>query len=122
MLYALDRSSDSNPGAATPKSLYQMYVGQAATTGNPYTMRSLTQRAHKDNTEAVVSIRPFGFLHQHQDVGAALPPIVNKRNQGQYQSVSTVPQTKTAYVSCAEQKIRTAVRGIDLSAIHVRKK
>ena len=37
----LVRSADSNPGAATPKSLFDMYVKHAAMTGNPYTMRTL---------------------------------------------------------------------------------
>jgi len=35
------RSTDSNPGAATPKSLYDLYSRQATMTGNPYTMRNI---------------------------------------------------------------------------------
>ena len=34
-------SHDSNPGGASPKSLYDMYAQHAATTGNPCTMRGL---------------------------------------------------------------------------------
>ena len=34
-------SRDSNPGAATPYSLYQMYSKQAAATANPYTLRGM---------------------------------------------------------------------------------
>lgn len=33
------RSSDSNPGAATPYLLYKLYSKQAAATANPYTLR-----------------------------------------------------------------------------------
>lgn len=33
------RSTDSNPGAATPYSLYKLYSKQAAATANPYTLR-----------------------------------------------------------------------------------
>ena len=32
-------SPDSNPGAATPHSLYKLYSKQAAATANPYTLR-----------------------------------------------------------------------------------
>ena len=31
---------ESNPGAATPHSLFKLYKGQAATTANPYTLRN----------------------------------------------------------------------------------
>ena len=34
-------SSDSNPGAATPYSLYKLYSKQAAATANPYTLRQV---------------------------------------------------------------------------------
>ena len=34
-------SRDSNPGAATPYSLYNMYAKQAAATANPYTLRGM---------------------------------------------------------------------------------
>ena len=33
--------SESNPGAATPYSLYRMYSQQAAATANPYTLRAV---------------------------------------------------------------------------------
>lgn len=33
-------SQDSNPGAATPASLYKLYAKRAATTANPYALRS----------------------------------------------------------------------------------
>ena len=36
-------STDSNPGAATPYSLYKLYSKQAAATANPYTLRSVTR-------------------------------------------------------------------------------
>ena len=32
-------SQDSNPGAATPYSLYKLYNKQAAATANPFTLR-----------------------------------------------------------------------------------
>lgn len=37
--FASARSADSNPGAATPYSLYKLYAKQAAATANPYTLR-----------------------------------------------------------------------------------
>lgn len=33
--------SESNPGAATPHSLYRLYSKQAAATANPYTLRQV---------------------------------------------------------------------------------
>lgn len=36
---AAARSADSNPGAATPYSLYKLYSKQAAATANPFTLR-----------------------------------------------------------------------------------
>lgn len=38
-VFWLPRSSCSNPGAATPYSLYKLYSKQAAATANPYTLR-----------------------------------------------------------------------------------
>ena len=37
----LDRSS--NPGGATPQSLYTLYVSRAASTANPYALKQLQQ-------------------------------------------------------------------------------
>lgn len=37
-------SSTSNPGAATPQSLYKLYAGKAATSANPSVLRSLDRR------------------------------------------------------------------------------
>ena len=37
-------SPDSNPGGATPESLYRIYSKQAATTGNPFTLRCLANQ------------------------------------------------------------------------------
>ena len=39
--FCLTRSVDSNPGAATPYSLYKLYSKQAAATANPYTLRQV---------------------------------------------------------------------------------
>lgn len=36
-------SPDSNPGSATPHSLYKLYSKQAAATANPYTLRQTTK-------------------------------------------------------------------------------
>ena len=35
------RSRDSNPGAATPQSLYKLYKDSAACAGNPYILRKI---------------------------------------------------------------------------------
>ena len=37
---------ESNPGAATPQSLYHMYEKHAATTGNPYVLRGIKSTAN----------------------------------------------------------------------------
>ena len=37
---AAGRATDSNPGAATPESLYRLYKARAATTANPFTLRN----------------------------------------------------------------------------------
>lgn len=38
------RSRESNPGAATPHSLYKLYCKKAAATANPYVLRSMAAR------------------------------------------------------------------------------
>lgn len=43
-------SPDSNPGSATPESLYRLYSRHAATTGNPFTLRCLANQ-HKSDIE-----------------------------------------------------------------------
>lgn len=40
-------SRDSNPGAATPQSLYNMYESHATTTGNPCVLRGISMNAQK---------------------------------------------------------------------------
>ena len=45
-------STDSNPGAATPYSLYKLYSKQAAATANPYTLRSVTGLTFNSMTAA----------------------------------------------------------------------
>ena len=60
-------SKDCNPGAATPKSLYDLYSKHAAATGNPFTMRNLNRRQQmleegigfstSDGGEAPTSVR-----------------------------------------------------------------
>ena len=48
-------SQESNPGAATPYSLYKLYSKQAAATANPFTIR---QAAGKLSLNSVISPRP----------------------------------------------------------------
>ena len=43
-------SRDSNPGAATPQSLYNMYKPHATTTGNPCVLRGISMNAQKAKT------------------------------------------------------------------------
>ena len=38
-----------NPGATTPESLYRSFIGKAAVTGNPYTMRKLSRQREESN-------------------------------------------------------------------------
>jgi len=53
-------SGDSNPGAATPESLWRMYSRHAATTGNPCTMRSLThERTTPEEVQPLLRGRRF---------------------------------------------------------------
>jgi len=53
-------SSDSNPGAATPYSLYKLYSKQGAATANPYTLR---QVGGSLNFSSIVH-RPVGVEQQ----------------------------------------------------------
>lgn len=45
----MDRSS--NPGSATPESLYRLYSKHAATTGNPFTLRCIAEQAKHEQAE-----------------------------------------------------------------------
>ena len=51
-------SPDSNPGSATPESLYRLYSRHAATTGNPFTLRCLAKQHAIEiaNTSTVANI------------------------------------------------------------------
>ncbi len=42
-------SSDSNPGSATPCSLYKLYASRAAATANPYTLRAVQRNGFPTN-------------------------------------------------------------------------
>lgn len=56
-------SSDSNAGAATPRSLYDMYSKHAAATGNPCTMRSImTERGSSEEQQPLLRGRFFGSI------------------------------------------------------------
>jgi hypothetical protein len=53
-------STDSNPGSATPESLYRLYSKHAAMTGNPFTLRCLahqTRQTQQDLESALHMLR-----------------------------------------------------------------
>jgi len=55
--------ADSNAGAATPRSLYDMYSKHAAATGNPCTMRSImTERGSHEEQQPLLQGRFFGAI------------------------------------------------------------
>jgi len=45
----MDKSS--NPGSATPESLYRLYSKHAAATGNPFTLRCIAEQAQQEHLE-----------------------------------------------------------------------
>lgn len=51
-------SKDSNPGAATPHSLYKMYAKAAAATANPYTLRTFKDLSFKTMTTTAIPRMP----------------------------------------------------------------
>ena len=64
---------ESNPGAATPQSLYQMYEKHAATTGNPYVLRGIQNtsnpRKHgRTGYRAVPTNQPSSLAVTHSHV------------------------------------------------------
>jgi hypothetical protein len=55
--------ADSNAGAATPRSLYDMYSKHAAATGNPCTMRSImTERGSSEENQPLLRSNFFGAI------------------------------------------------------------
>jgi hypothetical protein len=98
------RSRDSNPGAATPYSLYKLYSKQAAATANPYTLRAVggltfdsmvsPQARAAPRPSASSSGAPFAALCSHPALVAhpragqtadSLPPgfkVLSARGQG----------------------------------------
>ena len=50
----LDRSS--NPGGATPQSLYTLYVSRAASTANPYALKQLQQHMAQQTAQQLISV------------------------------------------------------------------
>lgn len=85
-------SADSNPGAATPRSLYDMYSAHAAATGNPCTMRSImTERDSPEEHRSFYRSRLFGGVYS----GASAPAYVGSNigsgrpSSGEYLSLST---------------------------------
>ena len=97
-------SSDSNPGAATPYSLYKLYSKQGAATANPYTLRAVGGLTFDSmvSPQARVALRPsasasgapFAALRSHPALVAhpragqtadSLPPgfkVLSARGQG----------------------------------------
>jgi len=64
----LGRSDSSNPGAATPHSLYSLYKNQAAVTANPYTLRQFTNIKQKRGAERCKGVGFSSMLDSHQDL------------------------------------------------------
>jgi len=64
-------SQDSNPGAATPYSLYKLYKGQAAATANPFTLRQVGTGL---NFSSVVSARAASAPEREQLLASASAP------------------------------------------------
>ena len=68
--YGFNRSGQSNPGAATPQSLFKMYKDQAAVTANPYTLRQFASHGMDtgSNGEAdrLIGIGPSSHSHGYE--------------------------------------------------------
>lgn len=76
-------SQDSNPGAATPYSLYRLYSKQAAATANPYTLRQVSNGL---NFSSIVNAAPSRTGHSTQPLLSA--------NQAQLQALIATSNTR----------------------------
>ena len=70
--------ADSNPGAATPSSLYKLYLPQAAATGNPFKIRQLL-------SGGLGALAGPGGRYAPLDACAAQPPPPPQQQQQQQQ-------------------------------------
>ena len=73
-------SRASNPGSATPQSLWQMYKGKAAVTGNPFVLRNV---AAQHVQKAGVSANPVAFsipLKQSAPLAATRTKTTSRRS------------------------------------------
>jgi hypothetical protein len=86
----LCRSSDSNPGAATPCSLYRLYSKHGAVTANPYVLRQpalqlTNMQFDSDSTRQRLLVNaPGGSVRRHNDS----PP------RAQFRLLKAPPQTQ----------------------------
>lgn len=114
-------SKDSNPGAATPQSLYQLYEKHATTTGNPCVLRTIasSQQQVPSRNSRMFSKPPRAatiqkmppkscpaynqISHPHYTVYTPHGPFVTQPSIVQLQKQRTF--------SPAEELIRKAVRG-----------
>ena len=128
-------SKDSNPAAATPQSLYQLYEKHATTTGNPCVLRTIASsqqqppsrnarlftKAQRAPPRAAPAYHQNASYAAHQSIGAPPPPQVSHSHHTHHthnahpsarppMQASVVAQKRTA-LSPAEELIRKAVRG-----------
>lgn len=76
-------STDSNPGAATPYSLYKLYSKQAAATANPYALRQMNSGL------TLNTLGGGGFPSKSQENSAA---NVHAQNLGSFLYTGIVPE------------------------------
>lgn len=78
-------SPDSNPGSATPESLYRLYSRHAATTGNPFTLRCLANQHAKHG-----DIGTIAHIFQQEATPRLSYQSVTRQNKFQSLKLSTV--------------------------------
>lgn len=75
-------ASSSNPGAATPHSLYSLYKNQAAVTANPYTLRQFSNIKQDRSADTFKGIGFSNILQNQQQSRAAYRQNTVARKRG----------------------------------------
>lgn len=110
-------SQDSNPGAATPQSLFHLYEGRAATTGNPYVLRTISNAPANRGKRARMIYADVNDRTQHNR--SQMQPLCAQPFRAQSTPVPVPrapvkpnPSTSRSGYGPAEAAIRNATRGV----------
>jgi len=114
-------SPDSNPGAATPHSLYKLYSKQAAATANPYMLRQSTNLSLK----TVVGQRIPQQTKQHLSLmnGAeelGMMQFGRAKDGGQRRRSDSPPRASFKVLSAAPSNSQAGFQHLGLSLMSLR--